>query len=89
MKNIKSELWGPCNYPIAPGHEIVAEVSAVGEDVKDFKKEDLVGFGTIRDICHKCKYCKDGREELCEDEEETLYLWNSLGMICQSFTTSC
>jgi uncharacterized zinc-type alcohol dehydrogenase-like protein len=33
------ELWGPCNYPIAPGHEIVAEVSAVGEDVKDFKKE--------------------------------------------------
>ena len=64
------ELWGPCNYPIAPGHEIVAEVSAVGEDVKDFKKGDLVGFGTIRDICHKCRYCKDGREELCEDVEE-------------------
>ena len=30
------EVWGPCQYPIAPGHEIIGEVSLVGNDVKDF-----------------------------------------------------
>ena len=37
-------LWGPASYPIAPGHEMVCEVSQVGSEVKDFKKGDLVGF---------------------------------------------
>ena len=58
-------MWGPAHYPIAPGHEIIGEVSLVGSDVKDFKKGDLVGFGTMRDNCGKCKYCKEGKEEIC------------------------
>ena len=37
-------IWGPCPYPIAPGHEIVGEVSLVGKNVKDFKKGDIVGY---------------------------------------------
>ena len=64
------EQWGPAMFPLAPGHEIVAEVSQVGKDVKDYKKGDLVGFGTMRDCCHKCKYCKAGDEELCTGCEE-------------------
>ena len=47
-------LWGPAPYPIALGHEMVCEVSQVGSEVKDFKKGDLVGFGTQRDCCDKC-----------------------------------
>ena len=35
---------GPANYPIEPGHEIVAEVYLVGSEIKDFKKGNLVGF---------------------------------------------
>lgn len=38
------EHWGPAMFPIAPGHEIIGEVSLVGSDVKDFKKGDLVAF---------------------------------------------
>ncbi len=37
------EKWGPCQYPIVPGHEIIGEVSMLGNEVKDFKKgEKLV-----------------------------------------------
>ena len=42
-----------------------SEVSIVGSNVKDFKKGDLVGFGTLRDCCGKCEYCLKGKENLC------------------------
>ena len=57
--------WGPCSYPIAPGHEIIAEVSEVGSKVTKFKKGDKVAFGTIRAACDKCKFCLNNKEPLC------------------------
>ena len=65
------ELWGPAKFPIAPGHEMVCEVSQIGSEVKGFKKGDLVGFGTCRDCCGKCKYCQRGEDNLCRDVEES------------------
>ena len=64
------EGWGPCQYPLAPGHEIIAEVSEIGSEVKNYKKGDLVGFGTLRDACEKCRFCKEGLEELCRDVKD-------------------
>lgn len=59
--------WGPSMYPLAPGHEIIAEVSKIGSNVQGFKVGDKVAFGTIRDICGQCKFCKTRRgEPLCE-----------------------
>jgi D-arabinose 1-dehydrogenase-like Zn-dependent alcohol dehydrogenase len=64
------ELWGKTTFPIAPGHEIIAEVSQVGSEVTDYKKGDLVGFGTMRDCCEECAHCKEGREEICTAKGE-------------------
>ena len=69
------EVWGPCQFPLVPGHEIIGEVSLLGSDVKDFKKGEIVGFGTMRDCCEKCKYCKNGKENLCFDGDFTYGLY--------------
>ena len=37
--------WGMTQYPIVPGHEIVGEVVAAGESVKNVKIGDNVGLG--------------------------------------------
>ena len=62
--------WGEQIYPKAPGHEIICEVSELGSEVKDFKKGEIVAFGTMRDSCGKCKVCKLGHEEICCNVEE-------------------
>jgi D-arabinose 1-dehydrogenase-like Zn-dependent alcohol dehydrogenase len=49
---------------------MVCEVSQVGSEVKDFKKGDLVGFGTQRDCCDKCKWCQRGEEEVCPNVQD-------------------
>ena len=65
--------WGPANYPIAPGHEIIAEVSEVGSKVTDFKKGDKVAFGTTRACCEKCEYCLNNKEPLCMSCKEEVF----------------
>jgi D-arabinose 1-dehydrogenase-like Zn-dependent alcohol dehydrogenase len=62
--------WGYTMYPCIPGHEIMCVVSEVGKNVTDFKKGDHVGFGTERDCCENCKYCKNGMENICRDTDD-------------------
>ena len=59
------EKWGPANFPLAPGHEIIAEVSQIGSEVKNLKVGQRVGFGTIRNSCTQCKSCKKSNEPVC------------------------
>jgi len=59
--------WGGSYYPIAPGHEIIGVVEAVGAKVTGFKKGDKVAFGTLRDVCEECRFCKMNKEPLCTD----------------------
>jgi len=58
-------LWGPANYPIVPGHEIIGTVSRVGKAVKNLKVGDRVGYGPFRDCCEQCRHCEAGRTNLC------------------------
>lgn len=58
--------WGPSNYPVVPGHEIVGKVSAVGADVTKFNVGDIVGVGCLVDSCQKCSECKEGLEQFCD-----------------------
>jgi alcohol dehydrogenase (NADP+) len=57
--------WGGTKYPVVPGHEIVGQVTAVGNHVKKFKVGDLAGVGCLVDSCRECDNCKDGLEQFC------------------------
>ncbi|MGH8146573.1 MAG: NAD(P)-dependent alcohol dehydrogenase [Rhodanobacteraceae bacterium] len=59
--------WGGTKYPCVPGHEIVGTVTAVGNDVKQFKIGDTVGVGCMVDSCGHCDSCKAGEENYCEN----------------------
>lgn len=61
------EEWGPCSYPIAPGHEIVGTVTHVGSEVKDYQVGDTVGFGCQRECCGVCEPCKQTHDQFCSD----------------------
>lgn len=58
--------WGPQNYPLVPGHEIVGRIEAVGSSVKNFKVGDQVGVGCFVDSCRSCAACQEGLQQYCE-----------------------
>ncbi|KAF2686061.1 GroES-like protein [Lentithecium fluviatile CBS 122367] len=57
--------WGPSDYPLVVGHEIIGKVSRVGKDVKDLKVGDRVGVGAQSECCEACKPCKMEQESNC------------------------
>lgn len=57
--------WGPQQYPLAPGHEIVGVVAEVGSDVTKYKAGDRVGVGCMVNSCGECSSCKKGEEQYC------------------------
>ncbi len=59
--------WGGTVYPCVPGHEIVGRVTAVGNNVKNFKVGDLAGVGCLVDSCRECDNCKEGLEQYCSN----------------------
>jgi uncharacterized zinc-type alcohol dehydrogenase-like protein len=57
--------WGPRQFPLAPGHEIVGIVSEVGSNVTKHKVGDRVGVGCMVNSCGECANCKAGEEQYC------------------------
>lgn len=57
--------WKFSVYPIVPGHEIVGRVTAVGNEVKNFKVGEIAAVGTMVDSCGVCENCKDDLENYC------------------------
>jgi alcohol dehydrogenase (NADP+) len=57
--------WGNSIYPMVPGHEIVGRVSAVGDEVKNFRPGDVAGVGCMVDSCRECEPCRAGMEQFC------------------------
>jgi alcohol dehydrogenase (NADP+) len=63
--SLMSSGWGPADYPIICGHEVVGTVVRVGSEVKHLKVGDLAGVGAQAESCLECDYCRAG-EEVCE-----------------------
>jgi len=69
---IDGELNQP-KLPLIPGHEILGQVVLIGEQVSGIEPGDIVGIPWLGYTCGKCKYCKSGKENLCENAEFTGY----------------
>lgn len=59
--------------PIIPGHEIVGRVRAIGTEVAGFSLGDRVGIPWLGKTCGKCRFCRSGRENLCDEPLFTGY----------------
>jgi propanol-preferring alcohol dehydrogenase len=69
---VDGELTRP-KLPLVPGHEIVGTVEATGEGVERFAPGDRVGVPWLGYTCNRCRYCRNGRENLCDDALFTGY----------------
>lgn len=59
--------------PLIPGHQIVGIVEQSGAGAARFKIGDRVGVPWLHSTCGTCKYCKSGKENLCEQAKFTGY----------------
>jgi propanol-preferring alcohol dehydrogenase len=61
----------PTKFPIILGHQVVGTVEENGKGSSRFKVGDRVGVAWIFSACGKCKFCKEGKENLCQDFRAT------------------
>ncbi|HVV55025.1 MAG TPA: zinc-dependent alcohol dehydrogenase family protein [Mucilaginibacter sp.] len=69
---IDGELAEP-KLPLIPGHEIIGHAVKTSNDVTGIKPGDLVGVPWLGYTCGHCKYCRSGKENLCENARFTGY----------------
>jgi propanol-preferring alcohol dehydrogenase len=59
--------------PLVLGHEIVGTVAALGAGVDRFGEGDRVGVPWLGWTCGECRFCRSGRENLCDRARFTGY----------------
>ncbi|WP_375756027.1 zinc-dependent alcohol dehydrogenase family protein [Corallococcus exercitus] len=69
---VDGELTRP-KLPLVPGHEIVATVVGAGERVEGFAPGLRVGVPWLGWSCGQCRFCRSGRENLCDTARFTGY----------------
>ncbi len=63
---VEGDLTLP-RLPTIPGHEIIGVVDAVGAGVTRHKIGDRLGVPWLNQTCGECRYCRAGKENLCEN----------------------
>ncbi|MBE4746866.1 zinc-dependent alcohol dehydrogenase family protein [Corallococcus sp. ZKHCc1 1396] len=69
---VDGELTRP-KLPLVPGHEIVATVVGMGERVGGFVPGMRVGVPWLGWSCGHCRFCRAGKENLCDAARFTGY----------------
>lgn len=69
---VDGELPDP-KLPLILGHEVVGVVVQVGEGVERFRVGDRIGVPWLGWTCGRCRYCRRGRENLCDHARFTGY----------------
>src|SRR5690348_17021854 len=63
---VDGELAEP-KLPLVLGHQIVATVSELGPGAGRFEPGQRVGVPWLGWTCGTCRYCRSGRENLCDN----------------------
>jgi propanol-preferring alcohol dehydrogenase len=69
---VDGELTEP-KLPLIPGHQIVGTIVACGDRAESFAPGDRVGVPWLGWTCGECRYCRSGRENLCDRARFTGY----------------
>jgi alcohol dehydrogenase, propanol-preferring len=69
---VDGELTEP-SLPLVPGHQVVGEIVAAGDDTERFEVGARVGVPWLAWACGECGYCRSGRENLCDRAAFTGY----------------
>jgi alcohol dehydrogenase, propanol-preferring len=69
---VDGDLHEP-KLPLVPGHQIVATIEAAGEGARRFAAGQRVGVPWLGWADGECRYCRSGRENLCEGARFTGY----------------
>ncbi len=59
--------------PVIPGHQIVGRVDKTGPKAERYKPGQRLGIPWLYKTCGNCKYCRSGKENLCENAMFTGY----------------
>ncbi|HEY8471025.1 MAG TPA: zinc-binding alcohol dehydrogenase family protein [Natronosporangium sp.] len=54
-----------------PGHEVVGEVTGLGDRVTGWRAGDKAGIAWLRYTCGACEWCRRGNENLCPNSRYT------------------
>jgi propanol-preferring alcohol dehydrogenase len=57
--------------PVVPGHQVVGRVTALGEGVGAPAAGERVGVAWLHRTCGQCRFCRSGRENLCDAPDFT------------------
>ncbi|OGP71118.1 MAG: alcohol dehydrogenase [Deltaproteobacteria bacterium RBG_13_60_28] len=57
--------------PLIPGHQVVGRVVDRGPGVKRLQTGERVGLAWLYHTCGACRFCAEGRENLCEEARFT------------------
>ncbi len=69
---LDGELTRP-KLPLVMGHQIVGRVAGAGAGAERFAPGDRVGVPWLSWTCGECRYCRSGRENLCDRARFTGY----------------
>jgi len=69
---VDGELPVP-TLPLIPGHQIVGTVEQLGERVTRWTIGQKVGVPWLGWTCGACRFCREGRENLCDQAQFTGY----------------
>ena len=69
---VDGELTEP-KLPLVPGHEVVGGVVETGEGVEGLGTGERVGIPWLGWTCGRCRFCRVGLENLCENTRFTGY----------------